>query len=116
LIVTIDTVCVASGKIWGFKYSVRYWGFFAEILYPLFGKIWEEEKLPQEWERGLLVKIPKRGDLSNCDNWCGSTLLSVPSKVFNRVILNLIEGEVETKLREEQYGFRPQRSRTDLMY
>jgi hypothetical protein len=73
------------------------------------------EKLPQEWEKGVLVKIPKRGDLSNCDNWCGIILLSVPSKVFNRVILNRLEGEVETKLSEEQYGYRPQRSCTDLI-
>jgi hypothetical protein len=29
----------------------------AEILYPLFGKIWKEEKIPKEWEKGLLVKI-----------------------------------------------------------
>jgi hypothetical protein len=87
---------LTSGKIWGFKYSVRYWGFSAEILYPLFGKIWEEEKLRQEWEKGLLVKIPKKSDLSNSDNWRGIILLSVPSKVFTRIILNRIKGQLET--------------------
>jgi hypothetical protein len=72
----------------------------AEILYLLFGKIWKEEKIPQEWEMGLLVKIPKKDDLFNCDNWHGITLLSIPSKVFTRVILNRIKGELETKLRK----------------
>jgi hypothetical protein len=87
----------------------------AEILYPLFGNIWKEEKIPQEWEMGLLVKIPKKGDLFNCDYWHGITLLSIPSKVFTRVILNRIKGELETKLRKEQYGLIPQRSCTDLI-
>jgi hypothetical protein len=35
--------------------------------------------------------------------------------VFTGVILNRIKGELETKLRKEQYGFRPQRSCTDLI-
>jgi hypothetical protein len=87
---------LTSGKIWGFKYSLRVLGFSAEILYPLFGKIWEEERLPQECEKGLIVKIPKKSDLSNSDNGRVIILLSAPSKVFTRVILNRIEGELET--------------------
>jgi hypothetical protein len=72
----------------------------------------ERGKIPQEWKKGLLVKIPKKADISNCDNWRGITLLSIPNTVFTRVILNRIKGELETKLRNEQYGFRPQRSCT----
>jgi hypothetical protein len=25
-------------------------------------KIWKEEKIPEEWEEGLIIKIPKKGD------------------------------------------------------
>ena len=35
----------------------------AEMLYGLFDKIWEEEEIPLEWKEGLLIKIPKKGDL-----------------------------------------------------
>ena len=35
----------------------------AEMLYVLFDKIWEEEEIPLEWKEGLLIKIPKKGDL-----------------------------------------------------
>jgi hypothetical protein len=63
----------------------------------------ERGKILQELEKGLLVEIPKKGDLSNCDNWRGITLLSIPSKVFTRVILNCIKAGLETKLRKEQY-------------
>jgi hypothetical protein len=46
------------------------------MLYPLLEKIWKEEKIPKEWE-GLIIKIPKKGDLSNCNNWRGITLLTL---------------------------------------
>ena len=38
----------------------------AEMLYGLFDKIWEEEEIPLEWKGGLLIKIPKKGDLGLC--------------------------------------------------
>ncbi len=33
-----------------------------ELLYPLFGKIWEEEAVPSDWKEGYLIKLPKKGD------------------------------------------------------
>jgi hypothetical protein len=30
--------------------------------------MWKEEKIPEEWEEGLVIKIPKKGDLTNCNN------------------------------------------------
>ena len=53
-----------------------------EMLYPLLEKIWTEEMIPEDWEAGLITKIPKKGDLSNCNNWSGITLLSIPSKIM----------------------------------
>ncbi|CAH2278193.1 Hypothetical predicted protein [Pelobates cultripes] len=51
-----------------------------EILYQLFEKIWEEEEIPTDWKKGYLIKLPKKGDLSNCNNYRGITLLSVPAR------------------------------------
>jgi len=51
-----------------------------EMLYHLLEKIWKEEEIPEDWEEGLIIKIPKKGDLSNYSNWRGVTLLSIPSK------------------------------------
>ena len=84
-----------------------------EMLYPLFMKIWEEEQVPSEWKEGYLIKIPKKGDLSSCSNYRGITLLSIPSKVFNRVLLNRIKNAVDPMIRDQQAGFRTNRSCTD---
>ena len=75
-------------------------------LHDLFKDIREENKIPEDWEKGLIVKLSKKGDLGNCDNWRGITLLSIPSKVFCRVLLNRIDTELDDTLRQEQAGFR----------
>ena len=85
----------------------------ADALQPLFTKIWNEECFPKDWKEGHLVKLPKKGDLSNCNNYRGITLLSIPGKIFNRVILERIQSAADPRLREEQAGFRKNRSTTD---
>ena len=64
-------------------------------------------------ERGIPHKTPHKGDLSNCSNYRGITLLSVPGKVFNRIILERMKGEIDPWLRDQQAGFRPNRSCVD---
>ena len=48
--------------------------------------VWTEEKIPEEWWKGLLIKLPKKGDLSYYKNWRCIVLLNMASKVFCRVI------------------------------
>ncbi|VDP83735.1 unnamed protein product, partial [Schistosoma mattheei] len=57
-----------------------------------------------------MVKIPKKGDLSKCDNYRDITLLSIPGKAFNRVLLNRMKDCVDAQLRDQQAGFRKDRS------
>ena len=84
-----------------------------EMLYSLFEEIWEKEEIPAEWKEGYLIKIPKKGDLSRCENFRGITLLSVPGKVLNRIILERMKVEVDKTFLEEQAGFRQDRSCAD---
>ncbi|CAH8620146.1 unnamed protein product [Schistosoma rodhaini] len=79
----------------------------------LIKKIWEEEQRPTNWKEGYLIKIPKKGDLSKCENYRGISLLSVPGRVFNRVLLNRMKDAVDAQLRDQQAGFRKDRSCTD---
>jgi hypothetical protein len=83
------------------------------ILHPLFQQIWEEEQIPEEWKEGHLIKLPKKGDLSDCGNYRGIMLLSTIGKVFNRVILNRMKDQVDKELRDPHAGFRKERSCID---
>lgn len=49
--------------------------------------IWEEKKIPDDWTDGIIVKIPKKGAWNNCNNWCGITILSIPSKILAKIIV-----------------------------
>ncbi|VDO94070.1 unnamed protein product [Schistosoma curassoni] len=39
------------------------------MLHLLFRKIWKEEQVPMDWKEGLLINIPKKGDLGKCENY-----------------------------------------------
>ncbi|RUS90025.1 hypothetical protein EGW08_002212 [Elysia chlorotica] len=84
-----------------------------DMLHPLLTKIWENECVPVDWKKGHLVKLPKKGDLSFCNNWRGIMLLSLPGKVLSRIILERLKTALDKTLREEQAGFRQDRSCTD---
>ena len=88
-------------------------GTSTEIIYKLLAKIWDNEDIPKDWREGHLVKLPKKGDLHECSNYRGIMLLSVPGKVLSRVILERLKKVTETKIRDEQAGFRQNRSCTD---
>ncbi|GFR68718.1 hypothetical protein ElyMa_003740300 [Elysia marginata] len=66
-------------------------------------------KVSEDWKKGHLVKLPKKGDLSSCDNWKGIMLLFVPGKVSTRIHLV----KLKTILREDQASFRQNRSYAD---
>ena len=86
------------------------------ILLEILQKIWNSEEIPDDWNTGIIIKLPKKGDLGNCNNWRGITLLSLTSKVFNRIILQRIKAAVDGKLRQEQAGFRAGRSCVDHIF
>lgn len=87
----------------------------ADIMLELYKKVWETGDFPEDWRKGLMIKLPKKGDLTECQNWRGITLLSIPSKVLLRIILNRIKTVIDEKIRREQHGFRAGRSCTDLI-
>ena len=60
-------------------------------LHKLFNKLCETETWPNLWKQGLIIKIFKKGDLRDCNNWRGVTFLPVISKVFSRLLINRLK-------------------------
>ena len=79
-------------------------------LTKLLNQCWREQKVPHDWRNGVIVKLPKKGSLSECNNWRGVTLLSIPGKVLSSVLLYRLRDAVDERLRENQAGFRKSRS------
>ena len=85
-------------------------------LHQLFKYIWREEHIPEDWKKGIIAKIPKKGDITVCNNWRGITLLSIPSKVLAGIIIKRISNTVDEHLRKEQAGFRPGRGCSNQIF
>ena len=76
-----------------------------KLLRDILGNIWISEVTPASWTTGLIVKLPKKGDLSDCNNWRGITLLSITSKILSRFIHKRLADALDKLLRHEQTGF-----------
>jgi hypothetical protein len=69
-----------------------------EMLHTVLIKVWESETLPEDWNTGCIIPLPKKGDLSVCDNWRGITLLRVPSKILTHIIMNRLKPVIEPSI------------------
>ena len=87
-----------------------------KCLLKLFNMIWIGEEIPKDWNKGLIIKIVKKGDTTLCDNYRGITLLSVPSKIFTKIIIQRIQEGIDDELRQEQAGFRKGKSTTEQLF
>ena len=44
-----------------------------EMLTELFSGIWEEERIPKDWDVGIVIQLFKKGVVINCSNFKGIT-------------------------------------------
>ena len=75
---------------------------FLEKLLNLVQTSWMEKKVSRDWSDAVLVPVPKKGDLHQCDNWRGIVLLDVVGKVVARIILERLQKLAEKELPESQ--------------
>jgi len=76
-------------------------------LLLLFNRIWNGD-FPSSWNEASIVSIPKKGDLTDCDNYRGISLINNGIKLLTKVITNRISeyGLKHGFIRPEQFGFR----------
>ncbi|XP_029646514.1 uncharacterized protein LOC115220485 [Octopus sinensis] len=75
------------------------------------------EEIPNNWKKGLIVKLPKKGDASDCNNWRGITPLSITSNIFTHIILQCITAAAGDQLLcQEQAGIRKGKSCIDNIF
>ena len=51
-------------------------------------RIWQTGEWPSPWTQSLVITLPKKGNLQQCQNYRTISLISHPSKVMLKVILN----------------------------
>jgi hypothetical protein len=78
-------------------------------IYELIRKVWAQEKIPNEWKRSIICPIHKNGDLSECANYRGISLLNTAYKVLSNIIYARLLPYTEAKMGSYQHGFRPKK-------
>ena len=80
--------------------------------------IWRQGKVPQQWKDAVITVLHKKGDKTECRNYRGISLVSHAGKVLLKVVAKRLSAYCEAKglLPEEQCGFRPDRSTTDMRF
>ena len=76
-----------------------------DLLLDLVHIAWRDKRVPKDWVDAVLVPIPKKGDLSNCDNWRGISLLDVVGKVIARILQDRLQQLAEEELPKSQCRF-----------
>ena len=86
-------------------------------FHPLTTLIWREGKIPHQQKDAVITVLHKKGDQTECGNYPGISLVSHAGKVLLKVVARRLSAYCEAKglLPEEQCGFRPNRSTTDMM-
>ncbi|KAK3533963.1 hypothetical protein QTP70_034997 [Hemibagrus guttatus] len=93
---------MASGKFWQTVRRLR--------------RAWRSGTVPLDWATGVVVPHFKKGDWRVCSNYRGITLLSLPGKVYSRVLERRVRPLVEPRIQEEQCSFRSSRGTLDQLY
>ena len=79
-------------------------------------KIWEIGEWPTPWTKSMIITLPKKGNLQICNNYRTISLISHPSKVILKAILDRLNPQAEEIIAEEQAGFRTGRSPNEPIF
>uniref|UniRef100_A0A674ICA9 Reverse transcriptase domain-containing protein n=4 Tax=Terrapene triunguis TaxID=2587831 RepID=A0A674ICA9_9SAUR len=79
----------------------------SEPLAIIFGKSWETGEIPEDWKRANIVPIYKKGNKNNPGNYRPVSLTSVPGKIMEQVIKEIICKHLEggKVIGNSQHGF-----------
>uniref|UniRef100_A0AAQ4Q947 Reverse transcriptase domain-containing protein n=1 Tax=Gasterosteus aculeatus aculeatus TaxID=481459 RepID=A0AAQ4Q947_GASAC len=82
----------------------------------LFNIAWKSGIVPKEWQTGVVVPLFKKRDQRVCANYRGITLLSLPGKVYSKVLERRVRLIVKPRIKEGQCGFHPGRGTMDQLF
>ena len=78
--------------------------------------MWTSGVWPSAWTQSIIILLPKKGNLRSCSNYRTISLISHPSKILLRIILNRLRSQAERIIAEEQAGFRKGRSTAEQIF
>jgi len=85
-------------------------------LHTIIKDIWQKEKMPTEWNVSIICPIHKKGDIMECSNYRGVSLLNTAYKILSNILFARISPFAENIIGNNQCGFRKNRSTTNQIF
>ena len=86
------------------------------FLMTICNKIWQTGEWPTSCTQSIVITLSKKGNLQQCQNYRMISLMSHPSKITLKVVLNRLKPQAEKIIAEEQRGFSAGRSTTEQIF
>ena len=87
-----------------------------ESLHRIMNRAWMSSMVPDDWRKALVVPVHKKGSKMQCKKYRGISLLSIPGKVYAKILDKRMRDIREEKILEEQGAFRKRRSCTEQLF
>ena len=85
------------------------------MLLIICNKIWQTGEWLTPWTQSLIITLLKKGNPQLCQNYPTISLISHPSKVMLRILLNRLKPQAE-EITKGQAGFRTGRSTIEQIF
>ena len=97
---------------------LKYGGGMLEcFLRRLFNVCMKCARVPEEWRKAVIVPLYKgKGDKFNCNSYRAISLLSVPGKLFARIVIDRVREITQGKIWDVQSGFMPGKGCADQIF
>ena len=77
-----------------------------KVLHSICQKIWKTQQWPHDGKRSVFIPIPKKGNATECSNYCTIALISHASKVMLKILQARLQQYMNYELSDVQAGFR----------
>ena len=82
-----------------------------KVLHSICQEIWKTQQWPQDWKRSVFIPIPKKGNGTECSNYCTTVLISHGGKL--KILQARLQQYMNRELPNVQAGFRKGRGNKD---
>jgi hypothetical protein len=86
------------------------------VIHKLITSFQNKEELPDQWKESIIVPIHKMGDKTDCNNYCGISLLSTSYNILSNIRLSRLSPYIDEIIGDHQCGFQRNRSTTDQIF
>ena len=85
----------------------------AKVLHSICQQIWNTQQWPKDWEKSVLISIPKKDNSKECSSYFTIVLISQASKFMLKILQDRLQQYVNPELPDVQAGFRKGRRTRD---